>query len=118
MGEGEQVEFNLTATSVTGPGGVPVKGHALVSRIPRRSNPGRGDYRGGPPRVNYQERNNTREYTPNTDHQRAQRPSNGERNSYQTFYYNSSRIPKFQNHQQQQIQQQQQQHVAYYAHQH
>lgn len=36
LGDGELVEFNIMATSVTGRGGRPVRGNAYVSHIPRR----------------------------------------------------------------------------------
>lgn len=38
LGDGELVEFNLTATNVTGPGGRPVRGNPYVSQLPVRRN--------------------------------------------------------------------------------
>lgn len=38
LGDGELVEFNLTAVNVTGPGGRPVRGNPYVSNFPIRRN--------------------------------------------------------------------------------
>lgn len=38
LGDGELVEFNVMATSVSGPNGRPVKGNPYVSHIPRPRN--------------------------------------------------------------------------------
>lgn len=110
LGDGEIVEFNIMATSVTGRGGRPVKGNAYVSHIPRRTDYQKNDdykaknYDNTPKMVSSE---NSTGSEPNKQNYPTRQYRSGPPFNDRKKTYRRSDIPRYQQPQQQQIQYQQ-----------